>query len=55
MVNAWNNVEKESILKFAPKYFDHMKKTDEVKKWTYCANQFVLTIHQALLNLYDDY
>ncbi|KAI9262234.1 hypothetical protein BDA99DRAFT_510606 [Phascolomyces articulosus] len=29
MVNAWNNVEKESILKFAPKYFDYMKKIDE--------------------------
>ncbi|KAG2220259.1 hypothetical protein INT45_009874 [Circinella minor] len=29
MVNAWNNVEKESILKFAPKYFDHMKKAEE--------------------------
>ncbi|KAI8145663.1 hypothetical protein BJV82DRAFT_601784 [Fennellomyces sp. T-0311] len=29
MVNAWNNVEKESILKFAPKYFDYMKSTDE--------------------------
>ncbi|KAI9315945.1 hypothetical protein BX666DRAFT_2028187 [Dichotomocladium elegans] len=35
MVNAWNNIEKESILKFAPKYFDHMRKTSEESTWHY--------------------
>lgn len=28
MVNTWNNIEKESILKFAPKYFDHMRRSE---------------------------
>lgn len=27
MMNAWNNVEKESILKFAPKYLAHMRQS----------------------------
>lgn len=30
MVNAWNNIEKESILKFAPKYFEHMQRSEDV-------------------------
>lgn len=30
MVNTWNNIEKESILKFAPKYFDHMRRSEDV-------------------------
>ncbi|KAI7879637.1 hypothetical protein K492DRAFT_81675 [Lichtheimia hyalospora FSU 10163] len=29
MVNAWNNIEKESILKFAPKYFEHMRHSED--------------------------
>lgn len=30
MVNAWNVAEKDAFLKFAPKYFDHMKMSANV-------------------------
>jgi hypothetical protein len=30
MMNAWNIAEKDAFLKFAPKYFDYMNKTDKV-------------------------
>ncbi|KAI8887320.1 hypothetical protein K501DRAFT_212103 [Backusella circina FSU 941] len=29
MMNAWNIAEKDAFLKFAPKYFDYMNKTDK--------------------------
>ena len=30
MMNAWNVAEKDAFLKFAPKYFDHVKKSANV-------------------------
>jgi hypothetical protein len=30
MMNAWNIAEKDAFLKFAPKYFDYMNKTNKV-------------------------
>lgn len=34
MVNAWNVAEKDAFLKFAPKYFDHMKMSATVSLTT---------------------
>lgn len=30
MMNAWNVAEKDAFLKFAPKYFEHMKRSANV-------------------------
>lgn len=30
MMNAWNVAEKDAFLKFAPKYFEHIKKSANV-------------------------
>lgn len=32
MMNAWNIAEKDAFLRFAPKYLDYMKTTDQVHK-----------------------
>lgn len=32
MMNAWNVAEKDAFLKFAPKYFEHMKLSAKVYK-----------------------
>jgi hypothetical protein len=31
MVNAWNIAEKDAFLKFAPKYFEHMSQSSNVR------------------------
>lgn len=31
MMNIWNVSEKDAFLKFAPKYFDHLKKSTQVQ------------------------
>jgi hypothetical protein len=32
MMNAWNVAEKDAFLKFAPKYFEHMKRSANVSQ-----------------------
>lgn len=35
MMNAWNVAEKDAFLKFAPKYFEHIKKSANVSVINY--------------------